>query len=338
MTTDTAETRPRKRSFYRRHRRVVWCAVTVATLATVGIGAAGAFVLSTISSAGAALDDLGELPQYAGRPTADADGAVNLLLLGSDTRETLDTDELVESGPQRADTIMLLHVAADRRSVQVMSIPRDTWVEVPGHGPAKVNAALAWGGVALEVQTVEGLVGARIDHVAVVDFAGVESIVSSLGAVTVENEVAFSRDDRRFERGRITLDGHDALEFVRERYAFADGDFQRVRNQQALLAGIGDRLLSTATLTDPLRVASFVDTTAHHVGVDTTWTTSDMIGLGVSLSRLRSSDVSFFTMPVVGTDTSADGQSIVLTDEPTIDRVRRAIAADDLASLSRPAG
>lgn len=307
-------------------------------LVIAGGGALAIFGVTTIRSAENALDDVGALTDYAGRPAPAPDGSVNLLLLGSDSRAPVDELDLADSGPQRADTIMVAHIAADRHSVDLMSIPRDTWVEVPGHGPAKINAALAWGGVPLQTRTVEALTGARIDHAAVVDFGGVESIVSTLGAVTVQNEVEFRRGDRVFAEGSITLDGPSALEFVRERYAFADGDFQRMRNQQALVAGIADRLVSTRTLTDPARVSAFVETSAGHVGVDSSWTTGDMIGLGLSLRQLRPADVTSLTMPVSGTGTSPDGQSIVVVDDPMLDDLRRAFADDDLGTLSPPAG
>jgi len=330
--------RRRRRSFFRRHRLAMTSLLVLIGLVIAGGGALAIFGVTTIRSAENALDDVGALTDYAGRPAPAPDGSVNLLLLGSDSRAPVDELDLAGSGPQRADTIMVAHIAADRHSVDLMSIPRDTWVEVPGHGPAKINAALAWGGVPLQTRTVEALTGARIDHAAVVDFGGVESIVSTLGAVTVQNEVEFRRGDRVFAEGSITLDGPSALEFVRERYAFADGDFQRMRNQQALVAGIADRLVSTRTLTDPARVSAFVETSAGHVGVDSSWTTGDMIGLGLSLRQLRPADVTSLTMPVSGTGTSPDGQSIVVVDDPMLDDLRRAFADDDLGTLSPPAG
>ena len=330
--------RRRRRSFFRRHRLAMTSLLVLVGVVITGVGALTIFGLTTIRSAEDALDDVGTLTDYAGRPAPATDGSVNLLLLGSDSREPVDERDLAGSGPRRADTIMVAHIAADRHSVELVSIPRDTWVEVPGHGQAKVNAALAWGGVPLQTRTIEALTGARIDHAAVVDFGGVESIVATLGAVTVQNDVEFRRGDRVFAEGAVTLDGPSALEYVRERYAFADGDFQRMRNQRALVAGITDRLVSTRTLTDPARVSAFVETTAGHVGVDSSWTTSDMIGLGLSLRQLRPSDVTSFTMPVSGTGTSPDGQSIVVVDDSMLDDLRRAFADDDLEALSPPAG
>src|SRR5690606_23003800 len=85
----------------------------------------------------------------------------------------------------RSDTMMVIHVPADRKSIGLVSIPRDSWVQVPGHGPAKINAAFAWGGPALAVETVENLTDVRIDHVGVIDWEGFKRITDTLGGVTI---------------------------------------------------------------------------------------------------------------------------------------------------------
>ncbi|WIB36226.1 LCP family protein [Curtobacterium sp. MCJR17_043] len=172
----------------------------VALLATVGSLTAIATVLAVVASvfigglaerydAGrTVLDD--PFPS-GGRPHDDGD-ALDVLLIGSDARERLDPQHDGVGGG-RSDTLMLAHVSADRRHVSLMSILRDSWVEVPGHGRAKINAAYSWGGVPLTVQTVEQLLGVRIDHVAEIDFAGFVGMTDALGGVTVQSP----RDLRR---------------------------------------------------------------------------------------------------------------------------------------------
>lgn len=118
--------------------------------------------------------------------------AQNILLLGSDTRGEVGAD-LDSIRGQRSDTIMVVHVPADSSGIQVMSIMRDNWVTIPGYGEHKINAALAFGGVPLTVQTVESLIGVRIDHVAIVDFSGFTMLTNALGGVTVDNAVPFTR-------------------------------------------------------------------------------------------------------------------------------------------------
>ena len=150
----------------------------------------------------------------------------NILLLGSDTRTG--ADAALVSG-SRADTIMLMHIPADGKGVYIISIMRDTWVDIPGYGTAKVNAALNYGGVSLQVATIENLVGVKIDHVAEIEFEGFKSLVNAIGGVDVQVPFAFTSNVWTFTPGLMHLNGSGALSFVRERYSFADGDYQRVR-------------------------------------------------------------------------------------------------------------
>ena len=88
--------------------------------------------------------------------------------------------------------MMLVHIPADRKGAYVTSIMRDTWLDIPGHGKAKINAAFAYGGVPLAVQTLEGLLDTRIDHVAAIDFEGFKGLTDALGGVEINNPIAFS--------------------------------------------------------------------------------------------------------------------------------------------------
>ena len=135
---------------------------------------------------------------------------------------------------------MVAQVSPDRQHVTVMSIMRDNWVEIQGHGEAKINAAVAFGGIPLAVNTVENFIDARIDHVALVDFDSFKGLTDAVGGVTIDNPIAFTshHGSFTFPQGKITLTGEEALGFVRERYAFDDGDYQRARNQQIYLKGL----------------------------------------------------------------------------------------------------
>src|SRR5699024_3687054 len=158
-------------------------------------------------------------PEVSEPAEGEEDPAVNILLLGSDSRADTSTPILDDLG-SRSDTIMVAHIPSDRSGVQIMSIMRDSWVEIPGHGHAKINAAMAYGGVPLIVQTVEGLIDQRIDHIAVADFNGFKNLTEAVGGVEVNNPRDFTVGDTHFAQGNITLDGDEALQFVRERYAF----------------------------------------------------------------------------------------------------------------------
>ncbi|WP_144715429.1 LCP family protein [Curtobacterium pusillum] len=294
---------------------------------------AGVFVGGLARSFDAGKDVIADPFPNGSRP-APSDGARNILLIGSDSRGRLDPDGDRTSGG-RADTLMLAHLPADRQAVYLMSIMRDSWVAVPGHGTAKINAAYSWGGVPLTVQTVEQLLDVRIDHVAEIDFRGFADMTDALGGVTVDSRQAFSAGGHEYRAGPNRLDGDSALAFVRERYAFADADHTRVVNQQAFMRGVVDGLLSRGTLTSPGRIQDFVTATRAHLAVDGGLTFRTLVGLGWSLRDVRSSDLRTFTMPTAGGGTSADGQSYVAVNTLAVQSLSQALRSNDLARWLR---
>lgn len=268
------------------------------------------------------------------RPAASASGgAVNILLLGSDARDATDPalDGAAMTG-NRSDSIMVAQVAPHGGGVTVMSIMRDNWVEIQGHGDAKINAAMSFGGLPLAVNTIENFIGARIDHVAMVDFESFKGLTDALGGVTVTNDQSFTTSDGQFtfEPGEITLTGEQALAFVRERYAFSDGDYQRARNQQTYLKGLTKGLLSTQTLTNPGKVNSTFDALKPHLILDEGFDTAALVKLGWLARGVRGDDITFFTSPTLGTGTSPDGQSIVTPNWDELARVQEAFATGTL--------
>ncbi|MFD6813573.1 LCP family protein [Enteractinococcus coprophilus] len=257
------------------------------------------------------------------------DPAVNILLLGSDSRANTSTPVLDDIG-NRADTIMVAHIPSDRSGVQIMSIMRDSWLEIPGHGEAKINAAMAYGGVPLMVQTVEGLIDQRIDHVAVIDFNGFQNMTDSLGGVEVNNPRAFSYDGVQFAQGPITLNGEEALTFVRSRN-FSDGDYTRVENQQLFMESMAAEILSRDTLTSPSKLNDLVESTTPYVALDGDFGVGSMVGLGTSMSSVRAGDITSFTLPTRGTGREGGGQSVVYVDWDALDEVRERFKNDELA-------
>lgn len=311
--------------------------VLVALLSTLGALAGVATVLAVVAavfvgSLARSFDTRTETiadPFPAGDRPTPAGAAENVLLIGSDSRAGLDPDGDHTAGG-RSDTLMLAHVPADRRHVYLMSIMRDAWVDVPGHGQAKVNAAYAWGGVPLTVQTVEQLLDVRIDHVAEIDLAGFEDVTDALGGVTVQSPQDFDARGHHFVRGANRLDGEQALAFVRERHAFADADHTRVRNQQAFLRGVFDQVVSRGTLTDPGRLQEFVAATSEHLAVDPGLDAATIARLGWSLRGVRPDDLVTFTMPTAGGGTAPDGQSFVRLAEHDRSAISAALRSDDL--------
>src|SRR5699024_8838562 len=168
--------------------------------------------------------------------TTDAfdDGEMNVLVLGSDAREDEEAEE------QRSDTMMLVHIPETRDELYVMSIMRDLWVEIPDVGMSKINSAQSYGGYPKTIETIEGLTGAELHPLGVIDFNGCQARTTARGGAESDNATAFSAGQAipsYFPEGTIRLEGTDALRFVRERKAFDDGDYQRVANQQKFLTG-----------------------------------------------------------------------------------------------------
>jgi LCP family protein required for cell wall assembly len=309
--------------------------IAIAAVSLLAVGAAGLFAWGLTRTFDSETTKLQEVFPSGERPPAlqgEAAKSQNILLLGSDTRGAND-GSIADLTGQRSDTIMVVHVPADRENIYVMSILRDSWLEIPGEGEAKINAALSLGGVPLAVQTIEGLLGARIDHVAIVDFAGFKGVTNALGGVDIDNPIAFDSSHLKghyFPEGPQRVNGTEALAFVRERYAFADGDFQRARNQQVFVKAVLGKALSADTLTNPGKISALIGAVAPFLAVDDGLNAAYAAGLGVELRDVRVGDVTFFTLPTTGTGTSPDGQSIVVIDQERLAAVRQAFQTDSL--------
>lgn len=282
-------------------------------------------------------------PAESNRPqkSAPVDGkaAMNILILGSDSRGASETEAANGvASDQRADTLMLMHIPADRQKIYTISVMRDLWVDIPGHGNAKINAALALGGVPLMVQTMESIFKQRIDHVAMVDFEGFKGLTDALGGVEIDVKIPFEPTHLKghyFDAGKQIMSGEEALAFVRERYAFADGDYQRVRDQQEFLKAILRKTMDANTLANPLTVNSLVSSVSPFIGVDKGLDAASLAGLAVELRNIRQDGVTMFTLPTKGIGTSADGQSIVLTDPAAIESIAAALKQDRMDSYVR---
>lgn len=260
-------------------------------------------------------------------PADGAEGALDVLLLGSDARGS-------ERG--RSDVMILAHIPASRESVHLVSFTRDSWVTIPGHGQAKINAAYALGGAPLAVQTVERLTGVGIDHVAVIDFAGFAGLTTALGGVEVDNEVAthqWSMDGTtRYEypAGPITLEGERALMYVRDRYHLPDGDLGRAARQRDVVEAILLKVLSPKVLADPLAFDKVAGEFSRHVTVDSGLTNSKVLGLVGSMRIDGADDVHTHQAPIAGFGRSKGGQSINLVDWAAMGRLSQALADDTM--------
>lgn len=169
-----------------------------------------------------------------GVATAQADltsEPVNILLLGSDARPGEAIDGV------RSDIMVVLRLDPAAGACRMLSIPRDTRVEIPGIGYTKINHALMEGGVPLATETVERFLGIDIDHYGLIDFVAAAQIIDALGGVTVTNEYAFDIGGNHYPAGEQRLDGARAVLYARYRYG-PDGDFGRIHRQQQVFAGL----------------------------------------------------------------------------------------------------
>lgn len=259
---------------------------------------------------------------------------MNILVLGSDHRRG-DPPNPNGLPDQRADAMILVHLARDGRHLYGISIMRDTWVPIPGYGEAKINSSLTLGGVPLAVRTVESLFGQKIQHVMMMDFEGFRGITEALGGVDVNVREAFTSTHdthQHFPAGVNNLKGQRALEFVRERYAFADGDFQRIRDQQTFIRATLAKLLSAKTLSNPVTMYKVVSTASRYMQVDKGLNAATLASLAYSLRNVRLQDAVFFNMPTAGLGFSTDGQSIVLPDYGAFSAVGAAIGRDTVGA------
>lgn len=271
-----------------------------------------------------------------GRPAKTVSGTLNILLVGSDSR---DPDAPVDRASNwRADTMIIMHIPSSQDRAYLVSIPRDLYVPIPaganeecGSGRrAKINAAFAFGGLPLAVRTVECFTDVRIDHVMAIDFAGFKEVTDALGGVdlTVEREItSIHKPYRKFKKGVNHMNGAEALDWVRQRKQFPDGDFARMRHQQEFLRALLDKAASTGTLSSPTKLNAFLRSVTSAVTVDKDFSLVDM---ALQFRSLRGENLEFITSPHLGSQT-INGESVVVSDRENALAMYQAMTADRMA-------
>ncbi|WP_354640861.1 LCP family protein [Kitasatospora camelliae] len=267
------------------------------------------------------------LSDYPGRPAAGK--GTNWLIVGSDSRAGLteaDEDNLHTGSAQgkRSDSMMLLHIGDDGNTL--MSIPRDSWVNVPAHQEGgknvaaanrKINAAFALGGGKLLTQTVETNTGLRIDHYAEIGFAGFVGIVDSVGGVEmcIEKDINDRDSGLDLKAGCQTLSGSQSLAFVRQRHQMADQDLGRMRNQQKFLSALAKQAASPATLLNPFTFYPMVSSGLGTLIVDEDAGLTDLGSLFLSMKKVSGGDGRSMTVPIGNPDfRTPTGESAVKWD------------------------
>ncbi|MGX5654024.1 LCP family protein [Geodermatophilus nigrescens] len=332
LTDEPAAPEPHRRR--RRGLRRFLVASTVLVVLLVALVGGGLWYLTdryggNIDRVADVFADLDEEARPAPATPAQPAGAepVTFLLVGTDSRGS--ADEGIASGG-RSDAIMIARFTGDRQHAQLVSIPRDSWVDIPGYGRNKINAAYAYGGPSLLIQTVEQLTDVRIDHYVAIDFEGIVAVTDDLGGVDVVVAETTSNGPYTFPAGVNHLDGDRARWYLGQRYGLPGGDFDRVRRQQQYLEAVFTQLFGSGTLTDPGRLDAALLSVTSAVAVDDTLGNGDLLGLAYSLRSLRPENVQSFTAPVLGTGMEGPA-SVVYLDDVTGERMWAYLRNDSLA-------
>ncbi|MEI7722135.1 MAG: LCP family protein [Actinomycetota bacterium] len=263
--------------------------------------------------------------------------AVNYLLVGSDTREGLTKEQMkllrvgstASAAGGRSDTMLLVHISKKRDKAFLVSLPRDTLVTIPAHTtldgksqiPArqnKLNAAFSFGGAPLLIQTVEGATNLKIDHYIEISFAGFAGIVDALGGIDVCTKVNI--DDPKshlvLAAGTHTLDGIEALKYVRTRDFDGRGDIGRMQRQQQFLSSVLKKATSTGVLLNPIKIVNFMNASLSTIKMDENLNESDLINLAKQMRGLSSGNVRTLTVPLSNANGNVPGiGSVVVWDE-----------------------
>ena len=245
----------------------------------------------------------------------------NFLLVGSDT---------TPGDAGRADVIVLVHVPEDPTSIQMIHFPRDLYVDIPGHGKNKINAAYAFGREPLLVETMENLLKVRIHHVARTDFEGFKGMTDAVGGVRVYAEESSSTGPVKITKGWNNLNGEQALQFVRERKQLSEGDISRGRRQLAFVKALLLKATSPETITNPLKIAKFANAATENLVVDQDLTTGQMKDYALELKNIRGGDVVFSTAPFTGFGTTSAGASIDIVDKKGMADLGEALRTDTM--------
>lgn len=270
------------------------------------------------------------LTDYPDRPAAGR--GTNWLIVGSDSRQGLSAAQQQDLatggdiGNGRTDTILLVHlpgVGSAARTTMV-SIPRDSYVPIPGHGKDKINAAFAMGGAQLLVQTMEQVTGLRLDHYAEIGFGGFAALVDALGGVTVCPKTSFNDPLAGIDlpAGCHTLNGRNALGYVRSRDT-PRADLDRMVNQRQFVAAVLHRAASPAVWLNPWRWYSVPRAAADALTVDRGDHAWDLARLGWALHGSTTT----MTVPI-GEFTSGDAGSVVVWNHDEAARLFQSLASD----------
>jgi LCP family protein required for cell wall assembly len=301
-------------------------AILTAMSALVLLTSGGAWVLTSYVTG-----HVGRL--NAGTSGTPSSGPLNILVAGVDIRSGLTRRQQLQlhvgaAVSSNSDTLMLVHIPADHSYAQVVSLPRDSWVRIPGRGMNKINAAFGLGGPRLMVATVEAATGLRINDYVEVNFLGFVKVIDAVGGVNIC--LPFAVDDSysglHLSAGVHHVNGITALEFARDRHSFAASDLARINDQQQLLATLLSQSASAGTLSDPFKLQRLLSSVTSAIRVDQGF---NVVSLANQLRGIRPADVAFSTVPLGNLNyVTPTGQSAVLWDDAAATKLFQQLKED----------
>lgn len=299
-----------RQGFIRRHKALT---VLLALVLVIGLAVGAGFVyLDRVLGKIDRIEAYDSIPPEM-RPPVNEGEALNILLAGADNGDANGTtiaeamtDGDWQPGTYRSDTLMVLHIPEDRDTAYLVSIPRDSYVELydencERQGKNKINAAFSLYGPVGAICTVEKLTATRMDHLAIIDWAGFKDITDALGGVEVYVPETITDDNQggvTFEQGVNELDGELALKYVRSRYVLREGDLGRIDRQQNFLRAMVDKIGSTGLVSSPGRFNNTFSAIASNLTVDSDWSNGDLRGLAWAMRGTRPDDLTLMTVPL----------------------------------------
>lgn len=263
------------------------------------------------------LQRIDALQDYDGR--LGSTSGTNWLLVGSDSRAGLseeDADRLMagelDDSVGRTDTIMVVHIPRFGGDATMLSLPRDSWVDIPGYGQNKLNQAFSLGGPALLQQTVEQATGIHLDHYAEIGFGGFSNVVDAVGGVEMclDEPLDDPMAGINLQAGCQELDGPTALGYVRSRYASAQGDLDRVERQRKFLAALSEKIKSPGTLLNPFKNLKVADALSANMTVNEDDHVWNLASLGLAMAGGAKQE----TVPIAGYENTYAG-NVALWDD-----------------------
>ncbi|MFJ8648985.1 LCP family protein [Streptomyces sp. NPDC093546] len=285
--------------------------VTTLSVLVLGVGGIGHAVVTSLDTGIGRVDPFRDMKN---RPSAGH--GTNILVVGTDGRDKITPAEKMRyrlggAGCRCTDTIMLVHISADRKRASTVSLPRDSYAEIPEHTdtrtgelhpkhPVKLNAAYAEGGPQLTVRTVEHMTGVKVDHYLEIDFTSFMRTVDAVGGVRIctAKPMKDTYTGLALPAGTHELNGGQALQYVRSRHIDGASDLGRMQRQQRFLAALIDRATSEGVLLNPVRFQEVVGSVLSSVRADEGFRTEEMLALAKAMRGFKAASSEFTSVPV----------------------------------------